>query len=258
MKKDLIIGIIENYKFESVFVFLNSLKSTGYNGEILFFYMNIDQFTLEKIRTYGVTLIEYFRPNDFSIYNYRYFLYKDFLEINSRYYSNVLIIDVRDVVFQNKPFYNFEHNNNAYVFFEEERVKIIESTDYNAVWVRNAFDNNVLKEIGDNFIINGGTLMGTPHSIVLFIRKFIEVFKFSNKHLPLDQGIFNYLGHKNLVPNLIKVSNNVSAICTMAHMKSYLFKNGIILHKNKQTFANILHQYDRHGELNNFYTQKFL
>lgn len=60
MKKDLILGLINNYPFEWVRPFLSSLRATGYKGEVRFFVTRASSDTLDLLRREGVEVIPFF------------------------------------------------------------------------------------------------------------------------------------------------------------------------------------------------------
>src|SRR5438270_12435047 len=138
--KDLILGTVEHYHFYQFRRFLISLRQTSFRGHIcLFAGPGISRRTVAKIRQYDVEVVPYrgafpfvvhphadapnWLPEPIHIFNYRHYLYYDYLLKHGRKFGNVLITDVRDVVFQCDPF-EFPISDSIHVAMENPDIPI--------------------------------------------------------------------------------------------------------------------------------------
>ena len=58
MAKDLIIGAYTKYKFELLKPWINSIKETGFDGDIVLIAIDPDPFTVEQIEKSGVKVVK--------------------------------------------------------------------------------------------------------------------------------------------------------------------------------------------------------
>jgi hypothetical protein len=55
-KRDLVLGAVENYGWETIRPFVESLRATGFDGELRLFASNIDEDTVAHLQAAGVEL----------------------------------------------------------------------------------------------------------------------------------------------------------------------------------------------------------
>ena len=89
IKKNLIIGVIINYKWETIAPFIESYAKSGFeNCDCIIFVYKITKKTINKIKSFGI--IVYDIPEKFKykkIVNFRWKIYEDFLNSNINKYS---------------------------------------------------------------------------------------------------------------------------------------------------------------------------
>src|SRR5580658_8647464 len=138
-KPNLILGAVRGYHFEPIRPFVLSLKRTSFNGDLVLLWNNLNADTLQVLERHGVKTVPFsyrgsgalnswsrfwpviskiVRPLNGSglarqilkailpLQTSRFFHYRDYLAAHRDAYSNVLITDVRDVMFQADPFLN--------------------------------------------------------------------------------------------------------------------------------------------------------
>ena len=160
-KKNLIISSVIKYSWDVIKNFFISLNNTNIeNCDIVMFVGNFSEQTIEKIKSYGVTIYDI--PKEFigskhRIHNYRFKLYEDFLIKNKDKYNMVFTADVRDTIFQKDifQFYNNYHKPFLGVFLEEWYIK---KDKINKYWAKLLCD---VEKIQNNKIICVGTLIAT-------------------------------------------------------------------------------------------------
>lgn len=202
MKKDLIIGGASNYTWDQLKYWVNSIKKSGFDGDIVIVGTNLKKATIEKLNSEGVILSLYGRtnadgdvvaPNNNAPHVERFFYLWNYLNgIESGQYENVITTDTRDVVFQTNPSKWLEDNMMGPLLVassEGMKYKNEPWGNQNLLEAFGPFFHNILKE---KTIYNVGTLAGefeTLKGLLSFI------FHLSvNRPIPIvDQAVFNFI-----------------------------------------------------------------
>lgn len=182
----------------------------------------------------------------------RYFMYYHYLAARRGEYSNVMLTDVRDVLFQRDPF-EFEFGDEICCFLEDKR-KTIGSCRVNSKWIRGLFGPSVLREMADKRISCSGITIGGSERIVNYLEimvKYLVRPGLSRQHyggFGSDQGVHNYVVHHGLVPNLRLFPNESGPVLTMHHMREedIRFSEDGFLVNREGSIVRVIHQYDRH------------
>ena len=124
----------------------------------------------------------------------RYFAYLDFLARNSERYANVMISDLRDVVFQSDP---FERPLPADIVFALERRRIGDELT-NRNWIAAAYDDAVADNLRDFQVSCSGTTFGTAAGMLRYlVAMTTELASLAGRDVlqirGIDQGIHNYV-----------------------------------------------------------------
>ena len=248
-KKNLIIGAIIKYSWDVIKNFFISLNNTNIeNCDIVMFVGNFSEQTIEKIKSYNVTIYDI--PKEFieskhRIHNYRFKLYEDFLIKNKGKYNMVFTADVRDTIFQKDifQFYNNYHKPFLGVFLEEWYIK---KDKINKYWAKLLCD---VEKIQNNKIICVGTLIATVDKFIelcnVIWKMIIEKNDFENY---LDQGALNCIIYdKKLFSDCLRAQGNLGPLMTIGlSAKQYIVldNNDNILNYVGEIPA-VVHQYDR-------------
>lgn len=269
-EKNLIMGVINNYSFYHISNFLFTLKQTNFKGHTcLFTGPSIGPDTIVKLHLLGIETVSYTEtfpfindahpenfktlPEPIHIYNYRHFLYYDYLLKNGHLYKNVLITDVKDVVFQQDPF-QFGPENYLYVAMESPTVPLGDC-EWNAPWLEAGYDKATFDALKDKQIICAGTTLAPTALMMAYLKRLLEeMFVIKDAYDTADQAMHNRLIYDNIIKPVKKVSNFEGPLLTMGYEKSYqLNKQKHLVNKDGSLVA-VIHQYDRHPELNKLYT----
>lgn len=249
-KKNLIIGVVSNYKWEKVAPFIKSYAMSDFkNCDCVLFTYNMSKRTLNKIKSFGVIVFNI--PEKYKnkkIINYRWKIYEDFLISNLDKYSLVLSVDVRDIFFQKDPFQYYNDSKSFLGIALEDKTL---SHGRNKKWLLDAYGKDIHREIKHQRIICVGTVWGTIDKFIEFSK---EMYKQLNSEWSLrlnvvEQAVGNYIIYKNkMFKNcLIKSENKDGPIMTIKLTKNkYIkFDNKYNVLNLKGEIAAIVHQYDR-------------
>ncbi|WP_036477620.1 hypothetical protein [Myxosarcina sp. GI1] len=173
----------------------------------------------------------------------RYPLYWLYLYKLGNFYSNVMLTDVRDVLFQKDP---FDFSFNGLCFFLED--KTIVDCKINSQWLINAYGQETLNKISKNKISCSGTTIGTYSAIMNYLEKMIDqLVKVNDRSVGIDQGIHNYILHTNLIQNVSVFENFYGPVLTIHNTdeKNIFLNTDDYLIDRNGCIINVLHQYDR-------------
>jgi len=264
--KNLVIGLAARYSYKDLAPFVESLRRTGYEGDIVWFVSGIDVDSMQKLRKRGVICIPYvetypyfedsalierlppnsdqpFRPNSL-----RFIFYKAFLDHYGHRYEKILHADTRDVYFQENVFAK-QWCEGVYCFLEDN-LKTIAAEKYNALWIRVGFGDEVLRAIGHQPISCCGVVYGTARYFVRYIDAMVRlIIDIPPQTGVLEQGIHNYLIYNSAIEKAIVVKDDEGEVSTLTYFKPF----GKIAFDAKRRILNadgqvvsIIHQYDRH------------
>jgi hypothetical protein len=194
--KNLIMGLLSGMTFGQVETFLASLRYTGFGGDVCMFVARTTPDTVDALLAHGV-LVE--RADNLPLPSMgdqasRYFAYLNFLTRSAEVYANVMVSDLRDVVFQSDP---FERPLPADIVFAQERCRIGEDP-VNRNWIAAAYGNAVADSLRDFTVSCSGTTFGTSAGMLRYlVAMTTELSAMAAGDLlqirGIDQGIHNYL-----------------------------------------------------------------
>ncbi|GAB3296451.1 hypothetical protein [Hymenobacter tenuis] len=267
--KNLVIGLASKYKYSDLLPFVESLRETGYDGDLVWFVSKLDNECLVKLRQDGVICITYeetypyFKEVNlikalpeqsdqlFSPNSLRFIFYKVFMSLYGHLYERILHADTRDVYFQ-EDIFSKPWQDGVYCFLED-RSETIKSQKYNALWIKAGFGEDVLNEIGDNPISCCGVVYGTAQYFIKYVDVMVQlIISIPPQTGVLEQGIHNYLLYKSKIKNSIIVNDDEGEVSTLTTFKPF---NNISFDTKKRILnvdgqvVSIIHQYDRHLRL---------
>ena len=245
--KNLVMAAAKGYGRHDLEPFIVSFKKNISNANLVLFVDDISEFTLKYLNDENLTLIQI--PNELKdtlIVKARWEMYKNFLDEHAEY-ENILVTDVRDVIFQDDLFSKYADYKNFLVYAVE--ADLIKNDVNNQVWIKNFFGNEELEKIKDNPIVCCGTAYGTRAEMETLLVKMIEHLK-TGSAWGDEQAAMNYLIHNKLLPieNLIASDVETGEIFTAGIVKDIKISNDKILRGNGEVPA-IVHQYNGHSEL---------
>lgn len=201
MEKDLIIGAASNYTWDQLKYWVNSIKQSGFTGDVVIVGTNMKKDTIDKLSERGVILSLYGKqnangdiesPQNGAPHVERFFYIWNYLETTETKYNNVITTDTRDVVFQSNPSNWLDENVHSSLLVassEGMRYKNEPWGNKNLHEALGPFFHNKLK---NNLIYNVGVLAGEFEYVKGLM---IMLFQISiNRPIPVvDQAMFNFL-----------------------------------------------------------------
>lgn len=266
LKKNLIIVAIINYEWKKIELFFKSFLHSGFiNCDLVVFYNNMSDYTINKIKSLGIivySIKEKYNQtfNGIPIINYRWKIYYDYLSENKDKYNLILTSDVRDSLFQLDVF-KFYQKNQSFLGIAIEDGNLTERR--NRKWIINAYGEKIYKNIKQERIICIGTLWGTLDKFIQFCDIIWGILgkNWALKHGVIEQGVVNYLIYYEKLFNecLVKSDNENGRVMTIAltdRKKIFLDSQNNILNRKKQ-IAALVHQYDRKGDIIEIMRKKY-
>ncbi|WP_404865900.1 hypothetical protein [Glaesserella parasuis] len=252
----------EKYVNENSFPFhINLVKSKA--G--LFYSKRINRKLKKIINTLSISLV------NLIPYLKGHFIYKLALPHVSRFFDyfnyinkldevrNIILTDIRDVIFQRDPFLDIK---GLYVGMESPEVPMGKDF-YSKKWITEVYGDDYFENIKNNQICCAGVTLGDYHSIKKYLQTMLNEFL----SLPYetiissnyDQGIHNKLLYNNELLNPIQCQPLSSVISTIGIIdrNNLLFdlQNNLLLSDGCPAY--IVHQYDRHTDILEKYQYKF-
>jgi hypothetical protein len=263
--QDLILGTVENYDFYQFRRFLITLRQTRFGGHVcLFVGPGISRTTIRRIRQFDVEIVPYgpafpfvaephpqapkSLPAPIHIYNYRHFLYYDYMLKRGREFRNVLITDVKDVVFQRDPF-DFPVTDRIHVAMENPDVPV-GACPWNSQWLLAGYPPEVLERLKDKDLSCAGTTLAPVGHMMRYLELMLaEIAGMKDAYKCADQAAHNLLLHDGKLDPVEKLRNFEGPILTVGSEQRYELDDRNELVNRDGSKMAVIHQYDRHPEL---------
>lgn len=263
--EDLILGIVEDYHWHQIARFFLTLRRTGFRGHLCIFAgPGISSGTVRRMRDHGAEVIRYgpvfpfvdqphadapgWLPRPIYIFNYRHFLYLDYLLKNAGRFRNVLLTDVKDVVFQKDPF-EFQGDGRLCVAMESPKVPIGKCS-YTSEWIVAGYGRDVLDQLRDEELSCAGTTFGSADAVLAYLRSMIgQVQAMRDAYHCADQAAHNLMLHSGALEPVTRMYNFRAPVATVGTEQEFRINaRGELVNHDGSTVA-IVHQYDRHPQL---------
>jgi len=230
-----VVAYASEYGRLNYIVFIQSLRATGFDGDIVLFVSPLD---IENTRVssylYQVPhLILYVPP--LECYNFegetvasakggirtctlgkldtrgprviatiRYELYAVVAE---QYNNWMLLVDARDTYFQGNPFHDVPIASKELWFFGENMdATRIGSSPQNTKWLTHAYGDTVAELLRDKPIVCSGATLGHAHAIRIYTAAMVsEADETHTLLMGADQGFHNYLWYSGKLQNAVGI-----------------------------------------------------
>lgn len=177
----------------------------------------------------------------------RYQLYYRFLRDRAPDADQILLTDLRDVVFQGDPFERDVHG--LELFLEDEKSQL-GTEPFNTRWLKNLYGDARLQDMAHHATSCSGTTLGDRTAILDYLAQMSAAIQWRRRPLGShDQGVHNGLLREGHLPAGKIVRNGYGRVLTMGLMSTIReTTDGVILNEDGSIPA-VLHQYDRHPAL---------
>lgn len=250
-RKNLIMGLWSNLPFDGLERFIASLRNTTFDGDVCVFVDSVPAATVRALHACGV-IVE--RASRFALpqTNYqgsRYHSYQDFLGRFGGDYANVMITDLRDVIFQSDP---FARPLPADVVFAQERRRLGDCPT-NRSWIVQTYGEAMADNLQHCMVSCSGTTFGTVHGMQQYLAVMIN--EIAGRPMPilggLDQAIHNYLIRMRPLRNAWCDPTD-SIVATMSYVPDDAIRidpRGVLIDGR---LVPVIHQWDRKANLRHY------
>lgn len=257
---NLILGAVRGMPLATINPFLFSLRRTGFTGKVAFFVSQLDTETMRGLREAGVELLAINEGDvgtHVQVNCLRYFIFRQFMATTPAPIENVMLSDVRDVVFQRDPF-DFDMGGQLACFLEDAAMTIGESAP-NRLWIEAAYGADMAAALSSRPISCSGTTFGPRDAICSYLDALTGELAALDERDPriisnvigMDQGMHNYLLHTGRLAGAQIFENGRGPVLTMGYMRADSVRYDmadLILNEDGRP-ANVVHQYDRHPDV---------
>lgn len=192
MAKDLIIGGASNYSWNQLRYWVNSIKQTGFAGDIVLVGSNLTQDTIQTLESHGVKVVTFTPINRLPPHVERFRHIWAYLKRNEDY-RYVIVTDTRDVIFQKNPidFLSSKLITNKTIVTSSEGLRY-KDEPWGSQNLFDAFGEEVFSELNELLIYNVGTIAGY-FSEVRDLMLQLYVLSIGRPIPIVDQAVFNFL-----------------------------------------------------------------
>jgi hypothetical protein len=260
----LVLGAAIGFGVPEVRVFVESLRATGYAGDIMMLIRWPGLEVGRYLKSRGVDVVRVFQTRSFtrSVHARRYAIYLDYLRKRLGRYDQVMMSDTRDVVFQANPFDGI--TSPKCHFYLESAARTIGEDPTNSRWVKGCFSAAEAQALASHRICCSGITIGGTAAIAAYLEKMaarvhdtpFRVYRQIGHGY--DQAIHNYLVHLDPTIDGVVVENN-GHIATMAlePRAFYSLDSEARIHAPDGRLFPICHQYDRFADIRAAVEAKF-
>ncbi|KAB2641843.1 MAG: hypothetical protein DVB25_00355 [Verrucomicrobia bacterium] len=188
----------------------------------------------------------------FNLASLRFLLYLEYLENLTEKPAWVFLTDSRDAIFQDDLFARIE--GPGLYCFGEGKQRTIAGCYSNSAMLKDCAGEQALKEYGQREPSCAGTILGDYESMLNYLQTTVRI-TMSVERMKMvssvDQGVHNYITHKELIPNTNFVDNDAGPIGTMGSVAYNHIRESpehLILQSDGRPYA-FLHQQDRHKQI---------
>jgi hypothetical protein len=273
--RDLIVGCADNYSWDQLKCWVNSINQSGFEGKKVIILFNCDALSSLKVIESGFDVIGFGQDDDgnlihksqMPVHVERFF--HIFNLLNKEEFRYVITTDVKDVVFQKNPI-DYIINHDRDLIFSSENIRYQHEPwgDQNLMQTFGKFWYELYK---DNEIFNVGVLAGKAEAMKYLCR---DIFQYSlNRPIPIvDQAVFNFIISQYSYNKMSLYTRDIDGwACnlgtTMDPNKVEQFRHHWLVDIPKivgdkvvsPSFEeyHIVHQYDRVPELKNIIEEKY-
>lgn len=211
MNKSLIIGCVSNYSWEDVKYWVNSIRKSGFDGDVALVGSQLSDEFIEKLTKEGIFVHTYKSALSIPPHVARFFYIWDFLSKKKNenvVWDLVITTDTRDVIFQNDPSKYFEESwkTSDYDLLATSECLKYKDEPWGNQNLFQAFGPYIHEKLKNEIIYNVGILAGNHDTLqkLMFL-----IFQMSlGRPIPIvDQAAFNVLLNEVYTDSVCKTHN---------------------------------------------------
>ena len=249
-RRRLVIGAAYKYRVDQVRVFVESLRATGYAGDVIMLTGRLQWGLKRYLRRHGVRPFPHWSTRRLHgpIQAHRFERFAKVLQAEAARYDQVLVADVKDVLFQRHPFAGVHAPGCQ--FYLEAAPWTFATEPTNRRWARLFLTPEELVVIGPCRISCCGVVLGDARNVTEYLTRLAGYLQALPWKLRREGGadtvFHNKMAHlTHEVPGTI-VENDVHvATMGIAPAGSYVFGADGLVRTTDGRLPAILHQYDR-------------
>ena len=254
---DLILGFATGYTPEVVYPFVESVRADGqFEGDIVLFVEPGAQEMMNYLKDRDIepVVFDSSKSDTANIVLERAFVYFEYLF--NRYksgtiFDQILLTDVRDVIFQ-KPLFGIPCDELE--FHLEAPFPTIGECPYNSVWIEQVFGREVLQSLSSKNISCAGTVCGRTRGMFDYLIQ-MQLLALGlpddlRSSWGCDQALHNYILYNKLVASA-EPKENFVRVATLYHVPGNRLScdsGGRVVNPDGKV-SEIAHQWDRHAQL---------
>ena len=252
----LVLGAAIGFGVAEVRVFVELLRGTGYGGDVMMLIRWPGLAVGRYLKRRGVDVTRVFQTRSFSrsVHARRYAIYLDYLKRRAGHYDQVMMSDVRDVVFQSHPFAGIDSPKCH--FYLEAAGRTIGSDPTNARWVRGCFTAAEAEALAHHRISCSGITIGGTAEIVTYLEHMVAKIEAMPMRIyrtighGYDQAIHNHLVYLDpAVSGVVEENNGHIATMALEPRALYALDAAARIHGPDGRLYPICHQYDRFADI---------
>lgn len=273
---NLLIGAADKYTSKQLVPWVKTFREHNTIDDIVLICYRVDADIVDVLAPYNVKCVQAdiddegnsikfdVGPANTPVHALRFFHIYQYLLSEPNTYKHVLTTDTRDVIFQDNPFNILALEYNSLIFSCEDLKYRHE--DWGAHNILSGFGQAIWSLAHDWDIYNVGVIAGHAEHIKSLCYLLYTMTK--GRYIPSDQSAFNVLIHTMPLGDVWFSSHNdgwaAQIGTTLDPQKSHyipnllatppVIDNGIVMCPRMKRPFNIVHQWDRHPELNRKYS----
>jgi hypothetical protein len=252
----LVLGAAIGFDVGQVRVFVESLRASGYGGDVMMLIRWPGLRVGRYLKSRGADVIRVFQTRSFSrsVHARRYAIYLDYLKLRAGHYDQVMMSDVRDVVFQGNPFAGIDSPKCH--FYLEGTARTIGTDPTNSRWVKGCFTAAEAGALAPHRISCSGITIGGMAEITAYLEHMVA--KIAAMPLRIyrtighgyDQAIHNYLVYLDPdIHGIVEENNGHIATMALEPREFYRLDDAARIHGPDGRLYPICHQYDRFPDI---------
>lgn len=232
MDKDLLLGSFSNYDYDQIQYWVNSIKMSGFTGDIVVFVGNATFACVETLLQKGIKIVALEKDDESRLFVHRsaipiqterFFHFWNFLKDRWQDYRYVITTDMKDVIFQNNPS-DYVVQTDIFPIIVGSECLTYENEPWGRENLQQAFGSYFYESFKDWEIANVGVIAGQAEYMKDLC---LHIFQMSvNRPIPIvEQAAFNFLAHT--IPWENEIDIRPMSLGFVAHLGTIMDPNKI-------------------------------